>query len=379
MVDLGLDRIFGRTPSTSAMSGTSTCPGTSTRPGTSHRTETTGATATGTIAGSRAPSDTPTTTPTAAPAGARTSTDTGSDGSPRVNVEIQLVMTPDTLFARSSEPAHLPGYGPIPAAIARTLVRDADQAWIRRLFTTPNTRDLVALDSTRRFFNGGLRRLLVLRDQTCRTPWCEAPITAADHTHPAHHGGTTTAANGTGLCQRCNNTKETPGWHTDVISTGLPRNDLHDTMDTGDVPVQTQNDHKSTATLAQTDHQPHTTRITTPTGKTYHSIAPPILGWGASDTLLIAEKSSEKPAATTGQVTTGPESDPIVTARERVTADGDEGGDAPHIGTTRAAGRFAATESPPDKNPPAPRGQARFDVAEELSALERHFAELLAA
>ena len=292
MVDLGLDRIFGRTPSTSAMSGTSTCPGTSTRPGTSHRTETTGATATGTIAGSRAPSDTPTTTPTAAPAGARTSTDTGSDGSPRVNVEIQLVMTPDTLFARSSEPAHLPGYGPIPAAIARTLVRDADQAWIRRLFTTPNTRDLVALDSTRRFFNGGLRRLLVLRDQTCRTPWCDAPITAADHTHPAHHGGATSAANGTGLCQRCNNTKEIPGWHTRVISTGLPRHDLHDpigtgddphdTMRTGGVPDRTQSNHKSTATLAQTDHQPHTTRITTPTGKTYHSIAPPILGWGAS-------------------------------------------------------------------------------------------------
>ncbi|MBK8867681.1 MAG: HNH endonuclease [Actinomycetales bacterium] len=211
-------------------------------------------------------------------------------------------MTPDTLFAGSSEPAHLPGYGPIPAAIARTLVRDADRAWIRRLFTTPNSRDLVALDSTRRFFNGGLRRLLVLRDQTCRTPWCDAPITAADHTHPAHRGGTTTAANGTGLCQRCNNTKETPGWHTDVISTGLPRNDLHDTIGTGDdlqdargtgdelhdtmrtggVPDRTHSDHKSTATLAQTDHQPHTTRITTPTGKTYHSIAPPILGWGAS-------------------------------------------------------------------------------------------------
>ena len=258
MVDLGLDRIFGRTTSTSAM------PDTTTRP------DTTGATPTGTgIAGSRAPSDTRT-------------QNTGSDGSPRVNVEIQLVMTPDTLFAGSSEPAHLPGYGPIPAAIARTLVRDADRAWIRRLFTTPNSRDLVALDSTRRFFNGGLRRLLVLRDQTCRTPWCEAPITAADHTHPAHRGGTTTAANGTGLCQRCNNTKETPGWHTRVINTGLPRNDLHDTMDTGDVPVQTQNDHKSTATLAQTDHQPHTTQITTPTGKTYHSMAPPVLGWGAS-------------------------------------------------------------------------------------------------
>jgi hypothetical protein len=143
-------------------------------------------------------------------------------------------MTPDTLFAGSSEPAHLPGYGPIPAAIARTLVRDADRAWIRRLFTTPNSRDLVALDSTRRFFNGGLRRLLVLRDQTCRTPWCDAPITAADHTHPAHHGGATSAANGTGLCQRCNNTKETPGWHTRVISTGLPRNDLHDPIGTGD-------------------------------------------------------------------------------------------------------------------------------------------------
>lgn len=42
--------------------------------------------------------------------------------------------------------------------------------WLRRLFTDPTGRDLVALDSKRRRFEGGLARFLQLRDPTCRGP-----------------------------------------------------------------------------------------------------------------------------------------------------------------------------------------------------------------
>ncbi|WP_404386647.1 hypothetical protein LL946_08760 [Knoellia locipacati] len=186
-------------------------------------------------------------------------------------VEVNLVMTDRTLLpaafggtAPVDDCASIPGWGPIPgsearAAVSAVLDSDTDDssafAWLRRLFTDPTGRDLVALDSTRRRFHGGLRRFLELRDPTCRIPWCDAPAIDADHTQRATDGGATTAANGDGLCRRHNQVKEHLGWHVRVESTGL---DGEGSPRTG----------------------PHGIRITTPTGHTYDSTAPPILGEG---------------------------------------------------------------------------------------------------
>ena len=84
--------------------------------------------------------------------------------------------------------------------------------WVRRLYTSPDGRDLVAMDSRRRLFGGLLRRMLVLRDDVCTTPWCEAPIVHADHTTPAREGSPTSFEEGAGKCARCNQGKEAPGW-----------------------------------------------------------------------------------------------------------------------------------------------------------------------
>ena len=85
--------------------------------------------------------------------------------------------------------AHLVGGGPIPAGLARDLVAEAAQVWVRRLYASPVDGTLVAMDSRRRIFDGKLRQFLVIRDQTCRTPWCDAPIRHADHiTAAADHG-----------------------------------------------------------------------------------------------------------------------------------------------------------------------------------------------
>ncbi|MEO6997189.1 MAG: HNH endonuclease, partial [Terracoccus sp.] len=63
----------------------------------------------------------------------------------------------------------------------------------------PATGTLVAMDSTRRIFDGNLRTFLLARDaNTCRTPWCDAPIRPLDHIRD--HAGPTTATNGQGLC-----------------------------------------------------------------------------------------------------------------------------------------------------------------------------------
>ncbi len=161
-----------------------------------------------------------------------------------VPVEVQLVMTDKTLFGGDDEPALLQGYGPIPAALARRLVRDTKRAvWLRRLYTRPSDGALVAMDSRRRIFPDGLRRWLVTRDQTCRTPWCDAPIRQSDHIVQAADGGQTSVRNGQGLCAACNYAKAMPGWAARLVD-----------ADTGEI------------------------ETTTPTGHSYRSHPPPLPG-----------------------------------------------------------------------------------------------------
>jgi 5-methylcytosine-specific restriction endonuclease McrA len=138
---------------------------------------------------------------------------TGQSAAKAVPVEVQLVMTDQALLNADSTPARLVGHGPIPSALARALLRSTDSAvWVRRLFTSPTTGDLLALDSRRRTFPAGIRSFLIARDEVCRTSWCDAPIRHADHVIRAADGGPTSASNGQGLCQRCNQAKEAPGW-----------------------------------------------------------------------------------------------------------------------------------------------------------------------
>jgi hypothetical protein len=137
--------------------------------------------------------------------------------------------------------------------VARDLVRHAATVWVRRLYADPASGQLVAMESTRRVFEGNLRRMLILRDQTCRTPWCEAPIRHGDHVRPAAAGGPTSLRNGQGLCERCNHTKSLPGWAATVVTGGTS-------------PPRAGGD------------AAHSVRLATPTGHTYDSTAPPLPG-----------------------------------------------------------------------------------------------------
>jgi hypothetical protein len=131
-------------------------------------------------------------------------------------VEVEIVMTDKALLSGSDEPAEIVGHGPVPAQLGRDLVRDAARAWTRRLYTHPDTGALVAMDSRRRLFKGQLRHIILLTHQTCANPWCDAPARHADHLVPHRDGGPTSAANGVGLCEACNYTKDLPGWHAVV-------------------------------------------------------------------------------------------------------------------------------------------------------------------
>ncbi|MEZ5191982.1 MAG: HNH endonuclease signature motif containing protein [Nocardioides sp.] len=134
-----------------------------------------------------------------------------------VPVQVSLVMTDRALLAAGDEPAHVDGYGPIAAQLARQLVAGADRAWLRRLYTAPETGQLVAMDSRSRFFPAGLAAFIRARDQQCRTPWCDAPIRHLDHVVPITAGGRTTRDGGQGLCEGCNYAKRAFGWRAALI------------------------------------------------------------------------------------------------------------------------------------------------------------------
>jgi hypothetical protein len=145
---------------------------------------------------------------------------TGQSTAAGVPIEVHVVITDQALLAADHTPADLAGYGPIPAPHARTWLALPDASiGLRRLFTDPTGQDLVAMESTRRTFTGGLRRFIGLRDRSCRTPWCDAPIRHIDHANRAADGGPTTATNSQGLCEACNHAKEAPGWHTHASAT----------------------------------------------------------------------------------------------------------------------------------------------------------------
>jgi hypothetical protein len=164
-------------------------------------------------------------------------------------VAVNLVLSDDTLFGDDDSPAVLEGYGPIPAGVARNLVADAlsdeqSRATLRRLYRHPKTGALVGMESRSRRFPKSLAKFIRLRDQRCRTPYCDAPIRHLDHAQPRNRGGPTSARNGRGACERCNYVKESPGWN----------------VTTGEV------------------NGVHTTEFVTPTGARYRSTAPPAPG-----------------------------------------------------------------------------------------------------
>ena len=210
-------------------------------------------------------------------------------------INLDLVMTDRTLFQGDSEPARLQGYGVVPAEWGRELVargpggssrrklgsgrsarsaqttpaaqpaggtQEAQSAgaaqvargqefdvWLRRLYTAPATGELLATDSKARLFTGRLRRFIEIRDDTCRTPYCDAPIRHIDHVVPWRSGGETNLANSAGLCEACNHTKENPGWSSREVHADV-----------------------------------NTLEISTPTGHTYQSKAPALPGHQPSRT-----------------------------------------------------------------------------------------------
>ena len=129
---------------------------------------------------------------------------TGQATADAVPVGLHLVMNATALLAGDCEPGRIVGHGPVPAALARRLVTAAPAAasWVKRLYEALT--GLVASESRSRCFPEGLAELITIRDDTCSTPWCDAPIRHIDHITPWADDGPTALTNGQGLCAQCN-------------------------------------------------------------------------------------------------------------------------------------------------------------------------------
>jgi len=140
----------------------------------------------------------------------------GTAAPTEVPVTVNVVISTDDLVGEKDGAADVIGYGPIPASTVREWIHDglaADvEIELRRLFAHPETGQLVTMESGARSFPAALAELIELRDQRCRTPWCDAPIRHADHVVSHEDGGATSSANGQGLCESCNYAKEALGW-----------------------------------------------------------------------------------------------------------------------------------------------------------------------
>lgn len=200
-------------------------------------------------------------------------------------INLDVVMTDRTLFQGDSEPARLKGYGIVPAEWARKMLTEGHdriedpgrreessdrfdfKVLLRRLYTAPGTGEFLAMDSKARLFPPRLRRFIETRDDTCRTPYCDAPIRHIDHIIPWHSGGNTTLENGAGLCEACNHTKENPGWNSKTVNREGPGT--------------------------------HMLQINTPTGHSYQSEAPPLPGHERIPGLVRAAAPSQTTAIPT--------------------------------------------------------------------------------
>ena len=174
---------------------------------------------------------------------------TGRPAQAPVPVALNMMLADTTLFGEDECPGWVADYGPVPAVVLRDLIGDAvadaeTKATLRRLYRHPKSGQLVAMESRARIFPKGLAAFIGLRDQTCRAPYCNAPIRHHDHAVPHREGGPTSAVNGLGECAACNYAKDAPGW---------------------------------AVTTTDTDGE-HTAEFSTPTGATYRSTAPPLPG-----------------------------------------------------------------------------------------------------
>ncbi|MDY0914781.1 HNH endonuclease [Rathayibacter festucae] len=131
---------------------------------------------------------------------------------PGVRAEVRLTLAASTAVGLDDAPADLDGYGPVPAEIARELIRTA--ASFTRVLTDSDTGAVISVGRTWRVPPPQMRLHLQLRDQTCRFAGCTRPAATseADHTIEWSNGGETSLENLVMLCTAHHHVRHGEQW-----------------------------------------------------------------------------------------------------------------------------------------------------------------------
>ena len=99
-----------------------------------------------------------------------------------LGASIQVIVSAATLLGQDEEPGWLDRYGPISAETARRVAHDPTGTW-RRILTDPASGQVTDIGTRRYRPPDPIRRRVVMRDGTCRFPYCTHPATGSDLDH----------------------------------------------------------------------------------------------------------------------------------------------------------------------------------------------------
>ncbi|WP_166785542.1 HNH endonuclease signature motif containing protein [Cryobacterium cryoconiti] len=134
-----------------------------------------------------------------------------------VNVTVPVL----TLMGLSEEPGFLEGYGPIDPDTARRIAAGAPS--FTRILVHPETGAVLSVGRDRYKVPKDLKRLLRVRDKTCRFPGCNKSAAHCDLDHSVdwQFDGVTAHDNLAHLCRACHALKSETGWRVVHLGDGL--------------------------------------------------------------------------------------------------------------------------------------------------------------
>ncbi|MGH9252430.1 MAG: DUF222 domain-containing protein, partial [Acidimicrobiales bacterium] len=132
---------------------------------------------------------------------------------------VNVTVAYTTLIGVDDQPAHLEGYGPIGADVARRIA--AHGTW-RRILTDPVSGAVLDVGRQRYTPPADLADHVIVRDQSCRFPTCTHPAQGCDldHTDPYEQGGATAAGNLGPLHRGHHNDKTHHNWQLEQPEPG---------------------------------------------------------------------------------------------------------------------------------------------------------------
>ncbi|MGY4858730.1 hypothetical protein [Cryobacterium sp. AP23] len=117
-----------------------------------------------------------------------------------------------TLLGLDEEPATLEGYGPISPDAAQRITANAPS--FTRVLTHPESGVILSVDKKQQKITKGMRKVLRMRDETCRFPGCSRPAVKSDidHTQDRQYDGGTDLENLAHLCEGHHRLKHLSQW-----------------------------------------------------------------------------------------------------------------------------------------------------------------------